>query len=344
MLSANLVLIRSGTLARRESVGSGYLIAPMLILAAHHTLIDSKSVSQPADNGQNSYWGRIQITVGHPRDGEQKEYLANVVWSRPDLDVAILRTDRYVAPQGACKWGVITESSPRQYYGLGYPLAAKKVHRHVEHLRGVLPPLSSGVDSCYVLDQDVSPVDRTDGKKAWAGASGAAIFCEDLLVAVVTQDDQSHGNRRLRARPIVSFINDAELQEILSAHDARPVVLDVSAVAKFQPAIRGLAVSGIYGRLALRTAISSLFVYIMGVTSQSIAENNSLINWKFWPCLMGAFSLHLLLSKALSRLVSPIPQNWVKRWAVFYVIFFLGFVTPHSKLAYFLHSLNDFFS
>ncbi len=52
-----LVLIRSGTTRLRHRVGSGYLVAPRLVLTAAHILQDGE---------RSSYWEEIQVRVGHP--------------------------------------------------------------------------------------------------------------------------------------------------------------------------------------------------------------------------------------------------------------------------------------
>ncbi|MFD3525129.1 hypothetical protein [Streptomyces sp. NPDC058653] len=216
-----LALIRGGTAQERRSVGSGYLIAPRLVLTARHVLVDS---------GTDRDWPQIQVRVGHPGEGGTSPTRATVLWTHPrGLDVALLLTDDTVGePDDPVRWGRPTGRAPLRYDGLGFPLAGAGGEREVEHLRGVLPPLSSGSSGLYVLDQDPAPDHRADGRKAWAGASGAAVFCEDRLVGVVIQDAQSYGNRRLRALPAHTFIQDADLAPHLGRHgDGPPHLADI---------------------------------------------------------------------------------------------------------------------
>ncbi|MEU9735943.1 trypsin-like serine protease [Streptomyces sp. NPDC048002] len=209
-----LVLIRSGTTRLPRRIGSGYLVAPRLVLTAGHVLRDDES---------GACWEQIQVSVGHPGLGETLRTGAKLIWSHPqDLDVALLLTHDEVDVPGSVRWGHPVESAPLRYEGLGFPMASGEDGRDAEHLRGVLPPLSCGVRGLYVLDQEHSPDRRDDGRKAWAGASGTAVFCEDHLVGVVIHDDLSYGNRRLRALPAHRFVREQGFEAILRRYSGGP--------------------------------------------------------------------------------------------------------------------------
>ena len=194
-----LALIRSGG-EGRITVGSGYLIAPRLVLTARHVLIDRET---------EKLWRTIRVAVGHERDGELTKTSAELLWEDPDgLDIALLFLDQEIPLPAPVRWGRPEGLAPLPYQGLGYPWAAKNGDlREPEHLRGFLPLLSGGKGR-YVLDQTPAPAPRTGGGNAWGGASGAAIFCGDHLVGVVTQEDQAYGARRLIAVPVSSFATD----------------------------------------------------------------------------------------------------------------------------------------
>lgn len=218
-----LALILSGTAEKRHSVGSGYLIAPRLVLTARHVVEDRDTRAE---------WPQIQIRVGHPGEGATVRRRATVLWRHPqDLDVALLLThDAVEVPDSPVRWGRPVGKAPLPYEGLGFPLATAEEEREVEHLRGVLPLLSSGSRARYVLDQEPAPEHRADGRRAWGGASGAAVFCEDHVVGVVIEDNQSYGNRRLRASPAHAFVQDSEFEALLREYaDGPPELAEIGA-------------------------------------------------------------------------------------------------------------------
>ncbi|WP_328786199.1 MULTISPECIES: VMAP-C domain-containing protein [unclassified Streptomyces] len=225
-----LVLIRSGTTGLRHRVGSGYLVAPRLVLTAGHVLRDGES---------GAYGEEIQVRVGHPGRGQTLRTKAELIWTHPqDLDVALLLTDDEIDVPGPVRWGHPVDTAPLRYEGLGFPLASAEGGRDAEHLRGVLPPLSSGARGLYVLDQEPAPDLRDDGRKAWGGASGTAVFCEDHLVGVVIRDDRSYGNRRLRALPAHRFVQDGGFEALLRQYaDGPPRLTEIgAALPTAQPA------------------------------------------------------------------------------------------------------------
>ncbi|MEU7061710.1 hypothetical protein [Streptomyces sp. NPDC046197] len=218
-----LALVRSGTARQHRSVGSGYLIAPRLVLTARHVLMDK-------DTG--ALWPETRVWVGHPRDGETVLTGAGLVWAHPQgLDVALLLTHDEVEVPGGVRWGRPVGKAPLRYEGLGFPVAsAVDGGRDAEHLRGMLPPLSAGARDLYVLEQDIAPDPLDDDRKPWGGASGAAVFCDEHLVGVVIQDYQSYGNRRLRACPARTFTQDPEFHALLKEYaDGPPRLTEIGA-------------------------------------------------------------------------------------------------------------------
>ncbi|MEU9247232.1 trypsin-like peptidase domain-containing protein [Streptomyces sp. NPDC048385] len=203
-----LALVRGGEETGFRRVGSGYLVAPRLVLTARH-VVEERS---------GSSWARIDVRVGHPQD-ETWRRRASLCWTHPEgRDVALLLLDDAVeVPGDAVRWGLPVGDDPLPYDALGFPGAsAGDGQRRVEHLRGELPALGGGTgdQDRYVLDQGPAP----GGAKAWAGASGSAVFCRDLLVGVVIHDDVAFENRRLHACPARSFAEEAGFAELVERH------------------------------------------------------------------------------------------------------------------------------
>ncbi|MFI1845100.1 trypsin-like peptidase domain-containing protein [Streptomyces microflavus] len=213
MDQARLALIRSGTQEERRGVGSGYLVAPQLVLTARHVL---------QDHATEAFWPVITVRVGHPKFGITAQVPAQLLWTHPDgLDVALLRIDCEVDLPGSVNWGRPVGRAPLPYEGIGYPWASLGEGREPEHLRGVLPVLSGGMDR-YVLDQEPAPAPRTGDRKAWGGTSGAGVFCGGHLVGVVTQEPRTYGARRLIALPVSSFACDSDFVSHMEEHAGRP--------------------------------------------------------------------------------------------------------------------------
>ncbi|MEV4331482.1 hypothetical protein AB0K02_13230 [Streptomyces sp. NPDC049597] len=213
-----LVDVRAGDAEQTQSYGSGYLIAPRLVLTAWHVT---------RRKGSGLLWPRIHVHVGRPSTGTVEHRTAEVCWIHPDgRDVALLELNSAVDVPGQVLWGRAGGTSVLSYDGLAFPFATRTAdgHRKVEQLYGTLPPLAGGrgVHDLYVLNQDIAPGEREDGKQVWAGASGAAVFCDDHLVGVVIHDDDAFRNHRLHACPTHTFVTDRGFTELLREHDVVP--------------------------------------------------------------------------------------------------------------------------
>ncbi|MER5966913.1 trypsin-like peptidase domain-containing protein [Streptomyces sp. NPDC002057] len=209
--------VQAGDARRSRMVGTGYLIAPRLVLTARHVVID------PAGDRA---WERIEVRVGHPGDqyGPVTRCGATVRWvGQADPDVAVLELDQEVEAAGTVAWGRPSGKQALEYNGMAFPRHARGEggRRIVEQLRGSLPPLAGGGrdHDLYVLDQAAAPSPPTkEDALPWGGASGAAVFCQELLVGVLVTDDTRHGHRRLHAVPVHAFVGDPALQRILTEH------------------------------------------------------------------------------------------------------------------------------
>ncbi|GAQ53099.1 trypsin-like peptidase domain-containing protein [Streptomyces acidiscabies] len=319
-----LALIRSGD-AERHTVGSGYLIAPRLVLTARHVLIDRATTK---------FWPKINVYVGHERDGEQIKTSAQRLWEHPSgLDIALLQLAEEIDLPDPVRWGRPEGRAPLPYEGLGYPWASKNGQlRAPEHLRGFLPVLSGGKDR-YVLDQTPAPAPRVGGN-AWGGASGAAIFCGDHLVCVVTEEDQAYGARRLIAVPVSSFATD----DTFTAHiGARPQLAPIGAPlpkaepgAERTPAERELEklLRPLFPDAATRTEHGKELAHQLGYDTAGYA-----------PCAADLVTLALTHPRALATLSETLAQkqNATNRTAL------TTLLTTTRTLAYgALLSLNEY--
>ncbi|WP_380282777.1 hypothetical protein [Kitasatospora purpeofusca] len=222
MDTRRLADVRAGHAAEQQpsSLGSGYLVAPALVLTCRHVVVDRAGGGPLA---------RIVVRVGHPRESVEQR-AATVLWAPSEVDdVALLRLAAPVDVPGSVRWGEPSGGEPLDYEGLGFPAHVTQPatgQRGVEHLRGVLPPLGTGPGWSEVLDQDVAVRRRPGQPREWGGVSGAAVFCRGLLVGVVFCDDHEHENRRLYALPARTFTAREGFADLLKRHTGHAPVLE----------------------------------------------------------------------------------------------------------------------
>jgi hypothetical protein len=215
--------VRAGTADQQRSGGSGYLVGHRLILTCRHVVFDD----------QGRPWPRLEAWLGHPSDGPRQRVPAEVVWTHPDHDAALLRfAGGPFNGASFVRWGWVIGSAPVAYAGLGYPeFADYESGRGVEQLGGVLPPLTVGPDGGLVLDQGAAP--ETAGERAWPGVSGAAVFCQGLLTAVVIKDDRRFGNRRLHAVPASGLTKDPGFARLVAEDTGMGAVLEAVELTEY---------------------------------------------------------------------------------------------------------------
>ncbi len=216
--------IRAGTPGAQRSGGSGYLVGRRLVLTCRHVIEDERGQA----------WPRLTVRLGHPRDGILPPVPATVAWTHPDprVDAALLQIDD--APSfsaGLVRWGWFAGTSAVRYEGLGYPqFADYDSGRGVEQLNGTLAPLGAGPDGALLLDQKTAPEPRL---RAWPGVSGAAVFSENLLTAVVIRDDQDFGNRRLHAVPVDALMGEPGFTRLIAQDTGTAPVLETVELSEF---------------------------------------------------------------------------------------------------------------
>ena len=216
--------IRAGTPDAQRSGGSGYLIGNRLVLTCRHAIEDERGQA----------WPRLTVRLGHPRDGILPPVPATVAWTHldPRVDAALLQIDD--APSfstGLVRWGWFAGTSPVPYIGLGYPqFADYDSGRGVEELKGTLAPLSAGPDGTLLLDQETAPEPRL---RAWPGVSGAAVFSENLLTAVVIRDDEDFGNRRLHAVPVSALTGEPGFIRLIAQDTGTTPILETVELSEF---------------------------------------------------------------------------------------------------------------
>jgi tetratricopeptide (TPR) repeat protein len=191
------------------SLASGYLVTEDVVLTACHAL--APAPGEPPHDAQVRPLGR-ERAEGWAR--------AEAVWppegADSGVDAALLRvTDpAWIPPvSGSVPWGRITGDERRPCRAVGFAASerrghvrdTKEINGHIERLTG----LKSGLITVHV-DRSATPNDRAGSDTGWAGASGAALFCEQWLVGVVTTDRSgTYPGDLLTAVPVTALCDEA---------------------------------------------------------------------------------------------------------------------------------------
>ncbi|MBT2382527.1 serine protease [Streptomyces sp. ISL-11] len=185
-----------------RSQGSGYLLAPNLVLTAAHVIGDCDTPRVIVPGG-----------VGQVR--------CRVVWARDDnrrCDAALLVAERDLVDEETAAafepvvWGRAYDL--RVWPGaqaIGYPHVQRDAAGELdtEQVTGSLKPGSNLLSGRHVLDSDCgAPAPPSGGGSPWAGMSGAAVFVDGLLAGVVCADPNGWRHGRLTVTPSATLWSD----------------------------------------------------------------------------------------------------------------------------------------
>jgi hypothetical protein len=198
-------------------VGTGYLITERLVLTAHHNVQGASSAS-----GRALQVRRLAV-YGEP---PTTWVAASVLWPEqppdveqdPQADAALLLiTDAAWQPPASAapvRWGRLPSpgavESRVSCRAVGFPEAeqrdgqrdTKQISGHIETLTG----LKSGLITAHI--DGVATPNNPGSLSLWSGASGAALFCGDLLTGVVTVDRKNnYPGTQLVAVPLATLAN-----------------------------------------------------------------------------------------------------------------------------------------
>ena len=192
--------------------GSGYVIAPRLVLTSAH-VTDSL---------------RTPVTVFIV--GEADSYAGKVVWRGTPAgrdDAALIEVDdpAWQPREGtAPRWGrVVTNRPGIAAHAWGFPRWIQREGRPKDTWQpsGTLNPGNRHVGDKYVLSLASPP----DDVSPWGGLSGAALFCGRLLTGVVATDVAGGQHAHLEAVPMYVLHRDPAFRHIVAHNAAADTVL-----------------------------------------------------------------------------------------------------------------------
>ncbi|KOV13336.1 hypothetical protein ADK60_30040 [Streptomyces sp. XY431] len=197
-------------------VGTGCVVAPGLVLTALH-------VVRSAGPSQAPGCCTISLIGGHGRAA------AEMAWYLGDAALLRFRPGDLPREFAPVRWGEIVCISPSRQarcVAVGLPDAARRAEgrREPEVVEGHINAVDTG-GTFYSLQADsaVPAGDPASGTSPWAGMSGAGVFHEDLLVAVVQQALPGRANARLEAVPARRLLDDRRFCDIVEqASGTRP--------------------------------------------------------------------------------------------------------------------------
>ena len=138
---------------------------------------------------------------------------ATVAWVDAEKDVAVLSCPGLRA-DGMVRWGRLVGSQPLEWGAVGFPVASvdNDAGRQPEHAFGRVSSISDlGAGRLALTIESREAIGRDS---PWAGLSGAAVFCGDYLVGVVTTDPGSYA-RSLVGRRVADFCHDPAFAQLL---------------------------------------------------------------------------------------------------------------------------------
>ncbi|MEU2630398.1 tetratricopeptide repeat protein, partial [Kitasatospora sp. NPDC007106] len=193
--------------------GSGYVIAPRLVLTSAHVV--------PALGGDVSVF----------RAGKKPVHTGRVVWrgtpnGRDDAALVLMDEHGWIPPgdDRPVRWGRLATTRPgTRCEAWGSPDLVQRKDRptDTEHETGWLNPGDREVGNRYVMNLDGHPPAPVgDGKSPWGGFSGAALFCEDLLTGVIAVDPGGRSHAALEAVPAYMLLRDDAFRAVLAEHGA----------------------------------------------------------------------------------------------------------------------------
>ncbi|WP_435113705.1 tetratricopeptide repeat protein [Nocardiopsis synnemataformans] len=212
------------------SIGSGYVIAPRLVLTSAHVV--------PEPGGAVTFFTATGDTV----------YTGTVAWrgaphGRDDAALVEITDTAWPAPPVRVRWGrLVTHTPGIPCHTWGYPDVAQQSGQAVETSQpaGTINPGNHFVGNHHVMDITTHPPRWGGQGSPWGGLSGAALVCGDLVVGVVAADPAHSGHAQVEAVPAYVLHHDPAFWAVLEEHGASRVLepVELADLAHRQPAHR----------------------------------------------------------------------------------------------------------
>lgn len=206
--------------------GSGYVVAPRLVLTSAHVV------------GQR---GAVAMVF---RPGRAGHYVGRALWcgvpgGRDDAALVAIGDPDWTPVDGTVRWGKAVTHRPDlpcESWGVPDVMQRPGCPADTGQLTGTLNPGDGMVSDRYLIRLDGPlPTTGEDGRSPWGGLSGAAVFCNGLLVGVIATDPARFGHSALGAVPAYVLHHDQEFRAVLAAHTPGTVIEAAELAALASP-------------------------------------------------------------------------------------------------------------
>jgi predicted nucleotide-binding protein len=195
--------------------GSGYLISERHVLTTNH-LIERQEIGAPC---------QVTPLLQFDPEGERREivYAATVVWRSPETDAALIEITSSASiialpSDDVVRLGRVPADGSRWLCrGTGFPQAMNDAEYQLEG--SLIRNISNA--RLDITVRSPLPKDLT----GWAGFSGTAVFCGDLLVGIVRTVDSAWRDPLINAVPVDLFAETAEFRANLR-RNGRPLTIE----------------------------------------------------------------------------------------------------------------------
>ncbi|MFG3701386.1 tetratricopeptide repeat protein [Micromonospora sp. NPDC047620] len=197
--------------------GSGYVIAPRLVLTSAHAT------------------SAVQTAVTLFRVGAAATATGRVVWrgspgGRDDAALVLVEDPAWQPPAGGVpRWGRLVTNRPGiACQTWGFPAWVQRPERAADTWQpsGTVNPGNRYIGDRYVMAVTGYPPATANQTSPWAGLSGAGLFCGDLLTGVVAVDPVGGRHGYLEAVPAYVLQHDPEFRRVLAEYGGGSMLLD----------------------------------------------------------------------------------------------------------------------
>ena len=227
-----------------ESIrGSGYLVAPGVVLTAAHVLAGALAVG-------------VRLDVGQPTEIDVR---ATRWWADPgghhgtDHAVVIIPEDvTFGRDVERARFGQIRDCTATLFVkALGFPLFKLRgsvasageagLFRDLDQVTGHVPVAANRRQGTLAVHLDDPPpaIPERAGLSPWEGMSGAAVWADGRIIGVVAEHHASEGTGRLTARRIdraYHDLPDSDLKRLVTWLELPPAIAGLPDVIPTEPA------------------------------------------------------------------------------------------------------------